>query len=214
MREELLQYTALAKFLKDALGERYSVALIDAGDLSQDWKIEDRALVKGAGDGGVERGILSDILNSKELKKRDYLCSFSDSENDSAGQKDSCFYIRDAKEEIIGFLCISEKESSRVTVREVFEELLGAEEDSKTSAGDSRSVGEEVDALMRERIEEIWKRHQTPGKKLQKADKLAFILELLETGIFRMKGAAVQVSKVTGISQASIYRYLGEAVEE
>lgn len=214
MKKDLLQYRALAKFLKDALGERYRISLIDIEDLNHEWTVEDRAFVQGSEDSTMERGILSDILNSTELKKRDYLCSFSETENNSTGQKNSYFYIRDNKGEILGFLCICEKENNKVTVREVFEQLLASEEDSQPLTGTSRSIGEEVDTLMRERIEEIWNRYKTPGKRLKKADKLAFILELMDTGIFRMKGAAVQVSKVTGISQASIYRYLGEAVEE
>lgn len=214
MRKELLQYTVLAKFLKDALGERYTVALIDSEDLNHEWIIEDRTLVHSSEGGMMESGILLDILNSAELKKRDYLCSFSETENFSAGQKNSYFYIRDTKGGILGFLCICEKENNKVTVREVFEQLLEPEGDSQLPIGVSRSISEEVDTLMRERIEEIWNRYKTPGKRMKKADKLEFILELMETGIFRMKGAALQVSKVTGISQASIYRYLGEVVEE
>lgn len=214
MKKELLQYKSLANFLKDALGERYNISLIDAENLNHEWTVEDRALVQGPEDSTMDRGILSDILNSTELKKHDYLCSFSETENALTGQKNSYFYIRDRKGEILGFLCICEKENNRVTVREVFEQLLASEEDSQLTTSASRSIGEEVDALMRERIEEIWNRYKTPDKRMKKTDKLAFIFELMETGIFRMKGAAVQVSKVTGISQASIYRYLGEVVEE
>lgn len=215
MRKELLQYKALAKFLKDALGERYEIVLRSADDLGSAMKIENRTLVKSDSENTAVNGFLADILNSSELKKRDYLCSFSEDENAPAGQKNSFFYIRDKKGEIIGFLCIYEKENNYVTVREVLDQMLEPENEDLQSVSDtSRRVGEEVDALMRERIAEVWSRHKIPGKRMQKADKLAFILELLETGIFRMKGAAIQVSKVTGISQASIYRYLGEVVEE
>lgn len=214
MKKELLQYAALAKFLKDALGERYSVSLIDAENLSHEWTIDDRSLEQNSDESIMNSGILFDILNSTELKKNDYLCNFSKAGNESAGQKNSVFYIRNKKGDIVAFLCIDEKETDRVTVKEVLDQMLGPETmESETTINSARHISEEVDALMRERISEIWSRYKMPEKRLQKADKLAFISELMENGFFRMKGAVVQISKVTGISIASIYRYLAEAVE-
>lgn len=214
MENDLFQYTALAKFLKDALGERYSVSLVDAEDLKQEWTVEDRSLTKNSKESGTERELLADILNSTELKKHDYICSFSEAGGENAGQKNSVFLIRDKKGDVIAFLCIDEKETDRVTVKEVLDQMLGPETMELEPTDNSfRHIGVEVDAFMREYISEVWNRYKTPGKRMQKADKLAFVSELMENGFFRMKGAAVQISKVTGISIASIYRYLAEAVE-
>lgn len=203
MKEELLQYKVLAKFLKEALSDRYTVSLIDADDPTHELSVEDRSLVPAPSE---STAIISEILGGEELKKRDYLCSFSEEGKTS----NSYLYVRDGKGDVVGFLCIGEKESDKVTVREVFEQLLSTDETPTYS----QNIGDEIDALMREKIAEVWGRYKTPGARLKKSDKIAFTLELLELGIFRMKGGAVQVSKVTGISLASIYRYLAEAVEE
>ena len=213
MEKDLFQYTALAKFLKDALGERYSVALVSADDLKQEWTIEDRSLIKISKENGMERKLLADILISKELKKQDYICSFSETGSESAIQRSSVFLIRNKKGDIIAFLCIDEKETNRVTVKEVLDQMLGPNT-LEPNANSSQHISEEVDAFMREYISENWSRYKTPGKRLKKADKLAFVNELMENGFFRMKGAAIQISKVTGISIASIYRYLAEVMED
>lgn len=216
MKKELLQYVSVAKFLKDALGERYRVSLIDADNLGCQIIISEQGISENKIDAVTETEILSDILNSKELKKRDYLCSFFESEENTAGEKNSVFYIRNENGEISGFLCIYEKRGDIDMVREVLDEVLLSEEraSEERAVGGSERIRAEVSALLKERIVEVWNRHKNPDGKMKKAEKIAFISELFEMGIFRMKGAAAQVSEVTGISQASLYRYLSEVLEE
>lgn len=216
MKKELLQYVPVAKFLKDALGERYRVSLIDADNPGCEIIISEQGISERQIDAVAEIGILSDILNSKELKKRDYLCSFLELEENKEEEKNSVFYIRNENGEIGGFLCIYEKRGDIDMVREVLDEVLMSEEraSKEHAVGSSERIRAEVSALLKERIVEVWNRHKNPNGKMKKAEKIAFISELFEMGIFRMKGAAAQVSEVTGISQASLYRYLSEVLEE
>lgn len=211
MKKELLQYVPVAKFLKDALGERYCISLIAADNPGCEIIISEQGISERQIDAVAEIGILSDILNSKELKKRDYLCSFFESEENKEEEKNSIFYIRNENGEISGFLCIYEKRGDIDMVREVLDEVLLSEE---RALGGSERIRAEVSALIKERIVEVWNRHNSLDRKMKKAEKIAFISELFEMGIFRMKGAAAQVSEVTGISQASLYRYLSEVLEE
>ena len=211
MKKELLRYASVAKFLKDALGERYHVALVDADHPDCEITVSEQGLLEGGTEDVAGMGILSDILNSTELKKRDYLCSFSGTEGDTDEEKNSIFYIRNEDGEISGFLCIYEKRGEYYMVREVLDEVLRSEEQT---AGGSEHVKAEVNALIKARIVEVWDRHRHVDRKMKKDEKIAFVSELFEMGIFRMRGAAAQVSEVTGISQASLYRYLSEILEE
>ena len=145
------------------------------------------------------------------MKKRDYLCGFSGTANDTSDEKKSVFNIRDEFGEISGFLCITEQRGDLYMVREVLDQLLLP--DGQSASGSER-IAEEVNSLLRERIVEVWNRHKSIHKTMRKNEKIDFISELFEMGIFRVKGAASQVSEVTGISQASLYRYLSEVVEE
>lgn len=211
MKKELLQYAPIARFLKDALGERYRVTLVDADDPSCEMVVCEKGFAENKIENIQEAGILSDVINSAELKKRDYLCSFQGSEEGAAEEKNSIFYIRNEKKEISGFLCIYEERDDLYMVREVLNQLLLPEEQA---ASGSERIENEVNSLLKERIIEAWKKYNPQNKKIKKSEKIAFISELFEMGIFRMKGAAVRVSEVTGISQASIYRYLGEVLED
>lgn len=211
MKKELLQYAVFARFLKDALGERYHVSLVDADDPDCEISVSEQGFSENSIEDVAGMGILADILNSTELKKRDYLCSFSQSEGNVEEEKNSIFYIRNEDGEISGFLCIYEKRGDLYMVREVLDEVLVSEEQTE---GGSERIKAEVNALLEERIIEVWNRHNNLDKKMKKAEKIAFVSELFEMGIFRMKGAAAQVSEVTGISQASLYRYLSEVLEE
>jgi|GEM_PF-7116319 len=191
MKEELKAYESLAKFLSQSLGDRYEVSLCDAeGAGEENGKDESEPR---------EVGMIRDILASTELKKQDYIVSAAD------GPKTSIYIIR-GKEDIEGFLCIREKDEGSVTVREVLDQILSPESTS--------SVNAEVENLMKEKIESIWQKYKSANAKMTKEVKKDFVRELFEAGMFRMKGIAPKVAEVSGISQASIYRYLAEVVEE
>lgn len=205
MRKKFAMYKKLVDFLNEALRSNYEVTLYGADDVSQPVFSPEES----SEDVTVGQDLLMDILNSRELKKKDYLCGFSSGE-DEKQKKTSIFYIRDDEEEIAGLLCISEKREQMVRVKDVFTELLGVDE-LETSKEPSK-IAAEVDGLMCEYIESVWKEHATEN--MSRAEKVDVIRELFNNGLFRMKGAASKVAEVTGISQASVYRYLGEVIEE
>lgn len=205
MRKKFAMYKKLVDFLNEALGSNYEVALYGAEDVERPVFASEEVTEQDA----VGQDLLMDILNSRELKKKDYLCGFSSGE-DEKQKKTSIFYIRDDQGEIAGLLCISEKREQMVRVKDVFTELLGVDE-LETSKEPSK-IAAEVDGLMCEYIESVWKEHATEN--MSRAEKVDVIRELFNNGLFRMKGAASKVAEVTGISQASVYRYLGEVIEE
>lgn len=212
MNLEFSKYVILAKFLKEALGDRYDIVLRSVDDLKQGYQIENRTLIKmdnqNTDKNGDEIGLLMDILNSSELKKKDYLCGFTEPRNIGEGLQNSIFYIRDDAGEVMGFLCISEKKRASVSVKDVFEEIMRPADAMPTN------IGMEVEKLMKEQIESVWEKYTSGKKKISKGVKMDMMRELFDLGLFRMKGATEQVSQVTGISLASLYRYLSEIIEE
>lgn len=211
MKKELLQYVSVAKFLKDALGERYRISLIDSDNLAAEITVGEGRISDECKIPSEDKGLLAEILGSTEMKKRDYLCGFSGTANDTTDEKKSVYHIRDEFGQISGFLCITEQRGDLYMVREVLNQLLLP--DGQPASGSER-IAEEVNSLLRERIVEVWDRHKSMHKSMRKKEKTNFVSELFEMGIFRMKGAVAQVSEVTGISQASLYRYLSEVIEE
>ena len=211
MKKELMQYVPLVKFLKEALGERFNVSLVDAEDTGHEISLQEGSLCKTSISRQIQVTLFDDILNSRVLKTNDYICSFSDQADPESERKFSVFNIRAEDGGIAGFLCIEEMRGELYMVREVFDEIMKPE---GLEAGGSGRIGQEVDSLLEERIAQVWQRYNTSATKLKKAEKIAFISELFEMGIFRIRGGAAMVSQVTGISQASLYRYLGEIIEE
>ena len=207
MKKELLKYVTLAKFLKEALGSRYEITIRSVDHLEQKMCVEDRTLHQEE-QNLEDLGILLDILNSTELKKRDYLCGFTEGENAAEVKQNSIFYIRDDDGEIIGFLSICEKITASVSVKDVFDEMLSPVD------AEPNNIGIEVENLIKEQIERVWTKYTSGKKKITKKDKLNVMRDLLDMGLLRMKGTMDQVAKVTGISSASLYRYLSEVIEE
>ena len=225
MNEEVRRHVALARFLKEALGDTHRVTLFDAADTSRAIAVGDRGLAPAEADDAALGALLGDILASDQLKQRDYLCCYTATDDAGGARRAAIYYLRDEDGHIVGFLSIEQTGRERYMVSEVFDQLLnpaegdapGADEqaaDSASGATVSERIEEEMNALLRERISTAWDKCLAQTPKPRKAEKMAFMSELFEMGIFRMRGAAAQVSEVTGISQASIYRYLGEILED
>lgn len=211
MKKELQQYARLAVFLKDALGERFNVSLVDADDPAAQISARGGSISESeAIDPGIQQ-ITDAVLGSSALMSNDYICLFSDQDEPGSQKKCSVFNIRAQEGGLAGFLCIEETRGELYMVRDVFDEIMKPEGDEQTG---SKRIGQEVDTLLKERITQVWEKYSGSGEKLKKEDKVAFISELFEMGIFRIRGGAAQVSEVSGISQASVYRYLGEIIEE
>ena len=211
MKKELQQYVPLAKFLKDALGERFEVSLVDADNPNEEITVCESGLSGGEIENSQMQQLISAVLESRALKSNDYLCCFSGANDQGEDKKCSVFNIRKESGEPFGFLCIEEKRGELYMVKDVFDEIMQPEGAQGTG---SVRISREVDSLLKERITEVWEKYAASSEKLKKADKVEFISELFEMGIFRIRGGAAAVSEVSGISQASVYRYLGEIIEE
>ena len=211
MKKELQQYVPLARFLKDALGERFCISLIDADNPKEEISVCETAISAGEIKDSEIQQLLFSVLESSVLKNNDYICCFSGSNDQEEDKKCSVFNIRSESGELAGFLCIEETRGELYMVKDVFDEIVKPEGAQGTT---SQRISQEVDTLLKERITEVWEKYAASSEKLKKADKVEFISELFEMGIFRIRGGAAAVSAVSGISQASVYRYLGEIIEE
>ena len=94
MKKELQQYVPLARFLKDALGERFRVSLVDADDPKEEISVCESAVSAGEIKNSEMQQLLSAVLESSVLKNNDYLCCFSGSDDCDADKKCSVFNIR------------------------------------------------------------------------------------------------------------------------
>ena len=229
MNDAVLRYVPLVRFLKDALGEAYRVTLVDARDTTRALTTTQRGVSEDALEDESLGALLRDVLASEQLKRRDHLSGVGGAAHGAPAQRTSVYFIRDEAGEVVGFLCIEQTGQGLYMVSEVFDQLLNpvatdasddgdapvaAGEAADAAGGTAGRIEEEMNALLRERITSAWDKCLAQTPKPRKAEKMAFMSELFEMGIFRMRGAAAQVSEVTGISQASIYRYLGEILED
>lgn len=201
---DLSEYISLAHFLKEALGQRYEITLCPVEASAPALAVEDHTLTGEAEPNPAREGLIQDVLASETLQKQAYLCANGvDGKN-----RESLFFIRDDGGTIRHMLCISEKFPRGVTVQEVVEDIL------RPYGSETTNISREVETMVRAQIEKVWQTHSAGKAKLTKTEKLAVIEELLSMGLFSMKGTPELVSHVTGFSLASVYRYLGEVIEE
>ncbi len=171
-------------------------------------------LMKAETDGSQPVGdgseFMSEIVSSSVLSSLDYLCA----QGDAAKRRHCVYYIKDAAGAICGMLYICERQDESVTVSEVYSQFMRTEETENEQRTEKEiNIGLEIEALTRERVQAAWDRAAAGKEKLTKQDKVDFMRDLFEQGMLRVRGIAEIVSEVSGISQASFYRYMGEVID-
>ena len=212
MRTDFKEYINIVKFLGEALGNNFEVVLYSMEDIKNPVIAAQNYEFEQDGTDFPGTGLLLDIIGSVELKKKDYLCSYESGSTPEERNKTSVFYIKNEQGEIEGLLCIYEKNSKVVQVKDVMDYMMTEETFSENEP--QNYIGAEVEQILKSQITEVWNRYTKDKEKLSRKEKIAFIGELHEKGLFSIRGSVMQISKITGFSIASIYRYLSVVIED
>lgn len=119
------------------------------------------------------------------------------------------FFIKDSQQTLIGLLCINMDMSLPLDAKKYFDDLLRGFENGAQLAAESptdRSIHDLTTTMIKEVIAESG----IPVSRMTPDERIGILKNLKEKEIFRTKGAAREVSRHLGISEATIYRYLRE----
>jgi predicted transcriptional regulator YheO len=160
-------------------------------------------------------GPATDLILSfieKKGKKYDSLVGYCTKTKKGNELKSSTVFIKNAKDKIVGALCINIDLTAYLSAKNLLEDLClipnpgfpEAEEriDEKFEA----SVKNLIDDLLEKSIKRIGK----PIVHLQKEDKLNILRDLKDSGLFLIKGSAQRVSRELHVSLPTVYKYLEE----
>lgn len=147
--------------------------------------------------------LIKDVLLSKKFE-HDYTANYITETVDGRKIKSSTALIRDAKQKIIGALCINFDIEHLNALKIVLDDFLAVEPETDASAEPFTNVMEIVDDLIDKIIGNAKVNH------LNRKDKIELIDFMDRKGIFLIKGAIEKVADKLQISKVTVYSYLDE----
>lgn len=206
MNSELNQYIKLVEFLGWTLGDNFEVILQDTTELSNPIIASTNNSISSSEFNSLRA---MEILKSEKMKSRDYLCNYPVTTSSGKFMKTSIFFIRNAQNDIIGMLSINMKCDVLLKVQTMLGNILrfnfeDNEENNQIPEISSLRFAEPTLESIKRVVDESG---IDPGR-MSFDEKIDIICDLYNMGIYNLKGAVAQTSKVLKMSEPSVYRYL------
>lgn len=203
------------KGLAQILGSEYEVVLHDLADPDHSIIAIENGHVTGRQVGDPLADYAMYLLKASKGARRDFVTNFLSRTSDGKRIRSSTLYLRDEKDQIVGYLCINYDMTKAELARGIFDHLLKV---SDVNGYSRLPRGEEMPSSFEEILERnlklIRERAGKPLNLLSKAEKLEFIKALDEEGFFLLKGSVEALAEETGNTKYTIYSYLREVREE
>lgn len=135
--------------------------------------------------------------------------NYSKKTKDGRILKSTSLYIKDEKDELIGYLCINYDISELMIMKNILNDLTNIEEDAFNQES-SESYGNTVNDVLSSIVDKTLNAVGKPVAFLSKEEKVNIVQLLDEKGVFLIKGAIDYVAKVLCVSRYTIYNYLDE----
>lgn len=220
MRAELQErYIDIVNYLGLVLGPSYEVAL-------HDLSMGDETIIAIANGHVTNRTLgspltskMADFINNERYLENKYEVNYHSRTVDNKVLRSSTIYIKDGNS-LVGLLCITFDDSRFKDISDKIMSLCHPDEllkdisfEKMENVGENNDVdymSTNVDDLVNNHIEKIIGQNKLDKENLKKKDRVFIVKELVDKGVFLLKGSVTEVSKELNISEATIYRYLDQ----
>lgn len=216
MHQALKPYVSLVPFLAAALGDNVEIALHDLTEPDAPIVAIANNEMSGRVIGDPVTNLGKHILEEKQYEKKDYVVNYKSLSESGKLLRSASFFIRDAKQEPVGMLCVNVNISDYDYLNACIRRILGIKEqpeleyqmDHPIEVWSSESIETTIQKCVAETMADMGYPNYMAHGRLNADEKMAVVRALHEKGIFNIKGAISCVAKELGASEPTIYRYL------
>jgi len=220
MNSILNSYVHLTKFITLAFGPQYQSVLYDVS--RDDFPIISVCdnHVAGVKVGEVASPQIAELIKKERYQKTDYRCSFNYTDIEHQKYRTSLYFIRE-NNVLVGVLGIFFDDSKFVDLASELMKLIHPDEiiaHKEKTLKDSDNITTRIYNTIEEYLTQ---NHMIAGHfskyefdttiaYLSQDRRVEIVAKLEKKGIFKIKGAVVEVANILQISEPSIYRYLNK----
>lgn len=204
-------YTTLVEFLGKTLGPDYEIVLHSFVD--NEYKII--ALANEHISGRTTQAPLSalalNFIFNKEYQDREFIFGYDGISATGDKLRCSTMFIKDDDGTLLGMLCINYRAEKYTKFAEGIMQFVRENYELPPELQPQEQFTEEFSESPKEICEicalKLFGTKDIP-KNLNKEDRKKLFSELNNRGIFRLKGAIIEIEKQTGLAKSTIYRYM------
>lgn len=224
MASSLMQhYMQLTRFLGQALGPDYEIALHDLTDKNRSIIAIANNHVSGREIGAPLSNVALKLLMEKAYEQQDSRINFRGvSENGKTLRSSTLFIKQNGR--LVGMLCVNFDDSRFQAMSDEilnlchpenfverhyrFDESLVVQANRQPEDEEDERFHASIEQVAGEAVERELQRMGLAAKRLTPSERLQIITALEADGIFLLKSAVKDVAEALSCSQASVYRYL------
>lgn len=201
---KLYAYVPMANFIAEMNGPKAEALIHDLSDIEHSIIYVTPNNVSGRDVGGTLTDYAKQLLHDKVYEHCDYVVNYIGKPgHENRIFRSSTYFIKE-KGSLIGLLCVNIDITDQINALGILEDALLVD----IRGGDPKETFIlSTKDLIRKVIE---KRKKKTGKNFTLAERRAIISELLDLGVFKVKGTVPMVANLLNISTQTTYRYIKE----
>lgn len=203
----LASYIPVVEGLAKTFGSHCEIVLHDLTDISSSIIAIHNGHISGREIGSPVTNRALKALRTAMVSKEDYDLNYRNDTIKGKQIKSSSIYIKDEHGQVIGSLCVNIDMTHLAIAQSVLSDML-AISDKRESDKTEESFPPTVSDLMEQMVADCLRKTGKPIALMQKEEKIQFIHELDEMGLFLIKGAVQHVADLLDVTKFTIYNYL------
>lgn len=203
----LTSYIPVVEGLAKTFGSHCEIVLHDLTDITSSIIAIHNGHISGREIGSPVTNRALKALRTAKVTKEDYDLNYRNDTIKGKQIKSSSIYIKDEHGQVIGSLCVNIDMTHLAIAQSVLSDML-AISDKRESDKTEESFPPTVSDLMEQMVADCLRKTGKPIALMQKEEKIQFIHELDEMGLFLIKGAVQHVADLLDVTKFTIYNYL------
>ncbi|GIO05794.1 hypothetical protein J31TS6_18220 [Brevibacillus reuszeri] len=203
----LASYIPVVEGLAKTFGSHCEIVLHDLTDITSSIIAIHNGHISGREIGSPVTNRALKALRTAKVTKEDYDLNYRNDTIKGKQIKSSSIYIKDEHGQVIGSLCVNIDMTHLAIAQSVLSGML-AISDKRESDKTEESFPPTVSDLMEQMVADCLRKTGKPIALMQKEEKIQFIHELDEMGLFLIKGAVQHVADLLDVTKFTIYNYL------
>jgi len=204
-------YATLVRFLGEMLGSNTEVLLHDTSDFARSIVAIANNHISGRSVGGPATDLVLRIWQSRGYESSDFLVNYRSGSGigSQVALRSSTYFIRDQSgRDVIGLLCFNVDTSELLTIRGLLDQMIGLENAQQLPTPVDENLSPTLDELTSTSIGRALRAVDVEPARMTKDEKIALVKQLVETGVFLVRGSVAQVAETLQVSEPTVYRYI------
>lgn len=209
--KSITEYISLVHFLGNALGKQCEVVLHDVTNLEHSIVAIANGHVSGRQVGGPLTDFTLKLLKNEVTKHENWVVNYWSQSKTGRKFRSSSYFLRNAKGQVIGVLCLNYDIQNYLDIRDVLDKLvLGPlavdfmEKQSRACENFNTDAQSVIDAMIMKRLAP----YEIEAKRLSVGERIKITKQLNHDGLFLLKGGISALARHLSVSEPTIYRYL------